>query len=176
VPFHVYSRQELRNGRFDGMSIRSAPIYDTLLQERGAKTVTMPPPAIYSALERGTVDGYAWPIWGIADFGWHKHTKFRVEPGYFNVVVNLLVNLDRWKALDAAQRGCLTDMAVALEKAWPAWRDEYTAKELATQEAAGIQVVDLGAEFRKRAHDLYWAELENTSPENIRKLKGLLLK
>ncbi|OGA53934.1 MAG: hypothetical protein A3G25_05180 [Betaproteobacteria bacterium RIFCSPLOWO2_12_FULL_63_13] len=176
IPFHIYTRKEIKNGRFDGFSIRTAPIYDTMLRELGAKTVTIAPPEVYTALERGTVDGYGWPIWGIADFGWHKHTKYRVEPGFFKVEVGTLINLDRWKKMSDAQRGCLNKMALEWEKVWPAWRDSYTAKEIKKQDDAGVKAVNLGPEFRKRAHDLYWDALEKASPDNVRKLKKLLLK
>ena len=176
VPFHIYTTKEVKGGRFDGFTLRTAPIYDTMLQERGAKTVTMPPPAVYTALERGAVDGYGWPIWGIADFGWHKHTKYRVEPGFFKVEVGILINLDRWKGMNDSQRACLNDMASELEKVWPSWRDAYTANEVKKQDDAGVKVINLGAKFRQRAHDLYWAALEKASPDNVRKLKKLLLK
>jgi len=176
VPFHIYTRKEIKNGRFDGLSIRTAPIYDTMLQQLGAKTVTIAPPEVYTALERGTVDGYGWPIWGIADFGWHKHTKYRVEPAFFKVEVGFLINLDRWKGMTDAQRGCLNNMALELEKVWPAWRDSYTAQEIKKQDDAGVKAVNLGPEFRERAHELYWAALEKASPDNVRKLKKLLVK
>ena len=32
-------------------------------------------------LERGTVDGFGWPSWGISDFGWDKQTNYQHGPG-----------------------------------------------------------------------------------------------
>ena len=52
----------------------------------------------------GVVDGYGWPITGIFDLGWEKVTKFRMEPGFYSVEVNVLVNGDAWKSLSDAQR------------------------------------------------------------------------
>ena len=50
------------------------------------------------------VDGYGWPVSGIFDLGWEKVTKFRVEPAFYSVEVNVLVNQDTWKSLNDAQR------------------------------------------------------------------------
>ena len=61
------------------------------------------------------VDGYGWPVTGIFDLGWDKVTKFRMEPPFYSVEVNVLVNLDAWKALNDAQRKVLNDAALWLE-------------------------------------------------------------
>ena len=82
----------------------------------------------------------------------------------------------RLEGMDDAQRQCLTDMAIHLEKVWPAWRDEYGAGEAKKQADAGIKVIDLGPGFRQRAHDLYWEALGKASPENVAKLKKMLTK
>ena len=49
----------------------------------GANVVTTPPGEVYTALERGVVDGYGWPILGIFDLGWQEKTKYRVDPGFY---------------------------------------------------------------------------------------------
>jgi len=176
MSFYIWTTKPAKNGRFDGMTLRSVPIYKTFFEGLGASTTTIAPPEVYTALERGTVDGYGWPLWGIADFGWDKFTKYRYEPGFFRVVTNVLINLDRWKGFSAEQRQCLNEMAVWGEEMWPSWRDEYTAQELKKLEKSNISVVNLGAGHAKTAHDLYWARLEKESPDNIRALKKLLTK
>ncbi len=56
--------------------------------------MTTAPGEVYTALERGVVDGYGWPVLGIFDFGLEKVTKFRLDPGFYSVDVNLMVNHD----------------------------------------------------------------------------------
>lgn len=176
VQFFVYTSKPHKNGRFDGFRLRSVPIYDAFFKSLGAQPVRMPPPAVYTALDRGTVDGYGWPLWGITDFGWHKYTKYRHGPGFFSANVNILVNLDKWNGLSGAPRKCLTDMAIWLEGEWPAWRDAESAKQEAAQNEAGIDYVDLGPEFARKAHDLHWDTLMKANPGVIGKLRGLLVK
>lgn len=175
VRFHAYTTRPIENGRLDGFRMRTTPVYDAFFRSLGAEPVQIPPPEVYTALERKVADGYGWPIWGIFDFGWNEYTTHVYEPGFYNVMVNLLVNQNRWNSLTDAQRGCLSDMALKLEADWPAWRDEYTARERTRLAEAGIEVVDLGEGFREAAHDIYWKELEAASPEIVGQLRALLL-
>jgi TRAP-type transport system periplasmic protein len=176
VQFHVYTTRPMENGRLEGFRMRTTPVYDAFFKALGAESVTIPPPEVYTALERGVADGYGWPMWGIFDFGWNEYTKYVYEPGFFNVTVNILANQTRWAGLTDEQRGCLTDTAIKMEQDWPTWRDEFTQQERAKMDGAGIEVVDLGASFQAIAHDAYWAELEAASPELVGQLRALLLK
>lgn len=178
VAFHAYTTKPHKAGPkpFDGMRLRSTPNFKRFFEDLGAQTVTLPPGEVFTALERNVVDGYGWPRWGIQDFGWTKLTKFRYEPGFYNVIVNILVNFDRWKKLDKKQQDFLTEMAVWLETEWPKWRDEMNAKELEIQDKGGVKVVDMGPAFKKRAHDIYWEALAKLSPQHVPALRKLLTK
>lgn len=176
VKFFLYTSKAAEGGRFEGFRLRSVPIYDNFFKHLGAQPVRMPPPAVRTALERNTVDGYGWPLYGVNDFGWDKYTKYRHGPGFFSANVNILVNLDRWKGLSEAQRGCLTDMTVWVEKQWPTWRAAEDARQKAAQDGSGIEYVDMGADFAQTAHDLHWDELMKANPDLIGKLRPLLVK
>jgi TRAP-type C4-dicarboxylate transport system substrate-binding protein len=174
VRFHVYSSKPAQGGRFEGFRLRSTPIYDAFFKSLGAIPVRMAPPEVHTALERNTVDGYGWPLWGIADFGWHKYTKYRHGPGFISAAVAILVNLDKWKGLEEGQRQCLTDVAVWAEKQWPQWREAESGKQQKIQDAAGIKYLDLGAGFALKAEELYWEVLTKGDPEFVRKVRPLL--
>lgn len=175
VKFYLYTNKPMKDRRLDGFRIRSVAIYDAFFQSFGAQTVRIPAPALYTALERRTVEGYGWPSWGVTDFGWQKYTKFRHGPGFFNVIVNILVNLDKWKSMPEGHRKCLMDMAIWVEGVWPAWRDAETKKQIAAQTKAGIKYVNMGPNFPKKAEDIYWALQEKNNPEFVNKIRPLLL-
>ena len=174
VRFHIYTSKPAEGGKFDGLRLRSTPIYDTFFKSLGALPVRMAPPEVYTGLERGTVDGYGWPLWGIADFGWHKYTKYRYGPGFISAAVAILVNLDKWKALENGQRKCLTDVAMWAENQWPKWRAAEDGAQQAVQDKAGIKYVDLGPAFAQKAEDLYWEVMAKGNPEFVRKVRPLL--
>jgi TRAP-type C4-dicarboxylate transport system substrate-binding protein len=163
-----------QGGKFEGFRLRSTPIYDAFFKSLGALPVRMAPPEVHTALERNTVDGYGWPLWGIADFGWHKYTKYRYGPGFISAAVAILANLDKWKALENDQRQCLTRMAEWVEGEWPKWRAEESGRQQAAQDQAGIRYVDLGAGFAQKAEELYWEVLAKGDPGFVKKVRPLL--
>jgi TRAP-type C4-dicarboxylate transport system substrate-binding protein len=174
VRFHIYTNKPAQGAKFDDLRLRSTPIYDTFFKSLGALPVRMAPPEVYTGLERGTVDGYGWPLWGIADFGWHKYTKYRYGPGFISAAVAILVNLDKWKGLEEKQRACLTDVGMWAESQWPKWRAAEDGAQQAVQDKAGIKYVDLGPGFAQKAEDLYWEMMAKGNPEFVRKVRPLL--
>ena len=180
VNFFVYTttpaKADDKDKPMSGLTLRSVPLYRVFFESLGARAVSLPPGEVFTALERKVVQGYGWPRWGVKDMGWLPVTKYRYGPGFFNVNVNVLVNLDAWKKLGDPQKKLLNDMAAWLDDEWPKWRAAQDADEDKIQKDAGVQYVDLGAWFSKRAHDAYWADLEKKSPQHIPHLRKLVTK
>ena len=174
IPFHVWTTKQPTSANFQGWKLRTVPNYTPFFQALGAAPITMPPGEVKTALERGVVDGYGWPLIGIFDLGWGGDTKFRVDPGFYNVVVNVLVNQTRWKALRDDQRAFLTRMGDWLETENTRWAAEKTASETKRQADAGIRIVNLGPDYVKLAYNAYWTELTRRAPESIVILRPLL--
>jgi TRAP-type C4-dicarboxylate transport system substrate-binding protein len=176
VRFYIYTNKPAANGRFEGFRLRSVPVYDAFFKSLGAQPLRMAPPEVYTALERGAVDGYGWPLWGIQDFGWQKYTKYRYGPGFISAAVAIIMNLDKWKSLDKPAQACLTATSEWAEQHWPQWRAEENARQEAAQKAAGVQSVDLGAGFAAKAEEIYWSDLAKGDPEFVKKIRPLLSK
>ncbi|QDL94663.1 ABC transporter substrate-binding protein (plasmid) [Paroceanicella profunda] len=177
VKFHLYLTEDIASAAdLDGMRIRSQPLFNPFLAALGVSPMTLPIPDVYTALERGVVQGYAFPAWGIQDLGWDKMTRVRVEPGFYNVVVNVMMNEARWQGLTQAQRKVLTDSVAWFETTMQGYMADLSEQNAAAQDAAGIKAVDLGADFATRASDVYWDELEKISPDAIPALRAKLMK
>src|SRR3954469_7130453 len=176
VPFHIYLNKKIDKLDFTGLKIRVTPVYKDIVEAMGGTTVTTAPGEVYTALERGVVDGYGWPVTGIFDLGWEKVTKFRVEPAFYSVEVGVLVNMDAWKGLTDAQKKVLNDAALWLE-GLDSENDALIKAERDKQAAAGIQPIDLGPaaskEFLAKANEVGWASVIKRSPENGAKLRQL---
>ncbi len=177
VPFHLYLNKPIDKADLKGLTIRVTPIYRAFFAALGANTVQTPPGEVYTALERGVVDGYGWPIQGIFDLGWQEKTKYRVDPGFYQVDVNILVNLDRWKKLTDAQRRVLDNAAQWVEER-NALNAQLNAAERKRQADAGIKTITLeGAERAKWltvAQDAGWAEIKKVAPQHADELRRLL--
>lgn len=176
VPFHIYMNKKIDKLDFTGLKIRVTPVYKDVVEALGGTTVTTAPGEVYTALERGVVDGYGWPITGVFDLGWEKVTKFRLEPPFYSVEVGVLVNMDVWKGLTDPQKKVLSDAALWLE-GLDSENDALIKAERDKQTAAGIQPIDLGPaaskEFLAKANEVGWASVIKRSPENGAKLRQL---
>src|SRR5205809_301186 len=176
VPFHIYLNKKIDKIDFTGLKIRVTPVYKDVVEALGGTPITTPPGEVYTALERGVADGYGWPVTGIFDLGWEKVTKFRMEPAFYSVEVNVLVNLDAWKGLNDAQRKVLNDAALWLE-GLDAENADVIKAERERQAAAGIQTLDFGPAaskpFLDRAYEVAWQSVTKRAPDTGPKLRQL---
>ena len=176
VPFHIYLNKKIDKLDFTGLKIRVTPVYKDIVEALGGTAITTAPGEVYTALERGVVDGYGWPVTGIFDLGWEKVTKFRMEPAFYSVEVNVLVNFDAWKSLNDAQRKVLNDAALWLE-GLDAEKVAVIKAERERQAKAGIQALDFGAvaskAFLDKANDVAWQSVIKRAPESGPKLRQL---
>jgi TRAP-type C4-dicarboxylate transport system substrate-binding protein len=175
-PFHLYTNKKIDKPDLTGLKIRITPVYRDFFQSLNANVITTPPGEVYTALERGVVDGYGWPIGGIFDLNWQEKTKFRVDPGFYDAEVSLVMNLPAYKKLSAPQRAYLQKQLLALEAENTFWT-RYATEETARQEKAGIQAIKFDAAtakaFHDKAYEVGWASAMKQSPEIAKRFKSL---
>lgn len=177
LPFHLYLNKPIDKADLTGLRIRVTPIYRDFFAGLGATVMQTSPGEVYTALERGVVDGYGWPITGIFDLGWQERTKYRVDPGFYRVDVNVLVNLDTWKKLSDKERSILANAAAMMEE-MTAKLPEAGQDEAKRQAEAGIKTITLSDDQAKiwvqRSKELGWASLIKQSPDYGPKLQAVL--
>src|SRR5499426_592394 len=135
-PFQLYLNRPIAKADLSGLKIRITPVYRDFFQALGATVVQTAPGEVYTALERGVVDGYGWPITGIFDLGWHEKTKYRVDPGFYTAEVSILVNKSTWGRLNERQREIISAAAAWIE-AQAADVGKENEADIAKQKAAG---------------------------------------
>ena len=179
-PFHLYLTKPISGPDLAGLKLRITPVYRDFFQAQGATVVQTPPGEVYTALERGVVDGYGWPITGIFDLGWHEKTKYRVDPGFYSAEVSILVNKTAWDKLSDAQKAVLRKAAEQGEQEAPAEFKVENEKDIKRQADTGIQVIKFDAPataaWRKKAYDAGWEGIIKQSPEHGPKLRALFSK
>ncbi|HEY9281267.1 MAG TPA: TRAP transporter substrate-binding protein DctP [Eoetvoesiella sp.] len=176
LKYHIYTNKKPENNSVSGMKLRSVPVYRSFFQSLGAMPLQVPPGEVYTALERGVVDGYGWPSVGIFDLGWQEKTKYRIDPGFYNVEVSLFMNQNSWKKLDNKQRAFLEKQVKELE-AQHGEDAKLAEKEKKQLLDAGIEIIDLppaeAAAFVAQANESAWAAIDKASPKYAAQLRKL---
>ena len=179
TPFHLYLTKKIDKPDLTGLKIRITPVYREFFQALGATVMQTAPGEVYTALERGVVDGYGWPINGIFDFNWHEKTKFRVDPGFYNAEVSLVMNLDKWKGLSQKQRDLLMKHVIALEAQNDSWK-KVNEEDIRKQNEVGIQTITFdpatGKQYYDKAYEVGWASVIKASPQYGPQMRKLFSK
>jgi len=177
TPFHLYLNRKIDKPDLTGLKIRITPVYREFFQSMNAQVMTTAPGEVYTALERGVIDGYGWPIHALFDLNWQEKTKYRVDPGFYNAEVGLIMNLDKYKALPAKARQFLDREALAYEKQNDFWK-KYNQEEAQRQAKAGIQTISFDAATSKayveKANEIGWQNATKASPQWAPQLKKVL--
>lgn len=179
-PFHLYLNKPITKPDLTGLKLRITPVYRDFFQALGATVVQTAPGEVYTALERGVVDGYGWPITGIFDLGWNEKTKYRVDPGFYSAEVSVLINKTVWDKLNDKQKAVLQKAAQEGEAAAAADFAKANAADTERQARAGIQTITFDAAGAKRyldeAYEAGWAGVIRQSPEHGPKLRSFFSK
>jgi TRAP-type C4-dicarboxylate transport system substrate-binding protein len=175
VPYHIYLNKKIDKADLSGLKIRIAPIYREFFNRLGASVMQIPPGEVFTALDRGVVDGYGWPLIGIFDLGWHEKTKFRVDPGFYNIELGIVFSAKTWNGLTAAQRDFLNKQVAWIEAQSATMATVDGPADVKRQADAGIQTIKLPDAEAKRmlalSQEAGWAGILATSPQHGAELR-----
>lgn len=160
-----------------GLKIRTSPTNVELVNSTGARSVQIAVKEIYTAFQRGAVDGLAWPTIGFPDLGIDEYVHYRIDPAVLQLAITLQINLDRWNSLSDEAKRILTEQAVIYEQKS---RDDLFAimnREVAELDAAGFKSIqmepEVAARWTRHAHQVVWDRFEERSPESAAILKPM---
>jgi TRAP-type C4-dicarboxylate transport system substrate-binding protein len=136
------------------------------------------PGEVFTALDRGVVDGYGWPLLGIFDLGWHEKTKYRVDPGFYNIELGIIFSAKTWNGLTPAQRDFLNKQIPWIEALNADMATKDAPADIKRQADAGIQVIKLpDAEAKKLltlSMEAGWEGVIKTSPQHGAQLRKMM--
>jgi TRAP-type transport system periplasmic protein len=154
-------------GDLQGRKIRATQSYAGVLSMLGASPVNLPPAEIYPSLEKGVVDGAAWPVIGPLGYRWYEVAKHVMRPSFGVVVHSMFVNLNAWNGLTDAQRKLINDEALKMEDAWYVEWPKIAKEEQDALLAKGAQLTEIGAAQKAKLSDAWTAGvLDFTMPRN----------
>jgi TRAP-type C4-dicarboxylate transport system substrate-binding protein len=164
----------------NGMKIRVSPTNVPFMKAVGATPVQMPPSDVYTAMERGVVDGYILPAHTIRDFGLVKPSKYLVFPGAYQPCHALLVNLDAWKKLPKHLQDLLTKKADEITRLAFANIDKKIQEEYDSFKKEGMQFIQLAPaeaeKYVKIARDAMYEVVSKKAPVESEKILNFVVK
>ena len=143
--FRFFLKEPMDEGnKLDGMKIRALPSYNKIVGSLGATAVVIPFGELYSAAEKGVIDGLVWPSVGAVGFKFHEVTPYLAEPAFGTVSYLIMMNLDKWNALDEATQKTLLEAGHKLEQDTVGIFNSLLEEENAAMMAAGAKSTSIG--------------------------------
>lgn len=130
--------------KLDGMKIRALPSYNKIVGSLGATAVVIPFGELYSAAEKGVIDGLVWPSVGAVGFKFHEVTPYLAEPAFGTVSYLIMMNLDKWNGLDEATQKTLLEAGHKLEQDSVGIFNALLDEENAAMMKAGAKTTSIG--------------------------------
>jgi len=111
--YYPIMREPMRSlDDFKGRKVRGLGSQLVLLKTLGAAAVSMPTPEVYTALERGTIDGAIYPPLLVVDFGLHGAAKHLWKMPIASNVSLLVMSQRSWGRLPPAVQKIMEEAAV----------------------------------------------------------------
>ena len=182
--FHIYTRFEPKISEKTGLDLtgrkmRSTGLYNPLLKAMNALPINISPSDVFTGLQRGVVDGIAWPKGSIGKYGWQKFLKYRISPNFYGATFFVIMNKDKYASLSKKEKALLKKHARAYEKKSDELVREKFKVDEAKLKAAGVKDIKLKGKaataFLNTVYGAKWAQ--NDSLKYIidyKKLKSLM--
>jgi TRAP-type C4-dicarboxylate transport system substrate-binding protein len=181
LPFTLYLTKPVKGIEdIKGLKIRCSPTLIGFLKKLGAQPVVIPPTEVYTALERGVVDGFMWPAGLIRDWGWEKVTKYVVQPGVYNGANVVVMNKKKWDEIPGDLQKLLIEAEDEAARFAKQRALDLVKKEKEALKNMGIGYVELppaeAKQFTDAAYSSLWSVIIEKSPVNGPKLKEMVTK
>jgi TRAP-type C4-dicarboxylate transport system substrate-binding protein len=161
--FRFFLKEPMDAGtKLDGMKIRALPSYNQIVASLGATAVVIPFGELYSSLEKGVVDGIVWPSVGAVGFKFHEVAPYLAEPAFGSVSYLIMMNLDKWNALDADTQSVMLEAGHKLEQNMVGFFDKLLVEENAAMVAGGALFTSIGYTLEE-ANKLFADEAMNVA-------------
>ena len=130
--------------KLDGTKIRALPSYNKIVASLGGTAVVIPFGELYSAAEKGVIDGLVWPSVGAVGFKFHEVAPYLAEPAFGTVSYLIMMNLDKWNSLDAETQTILLKAGHKLEQDTVGVFNALLEEENAAMMSAGAKKTSIG--------------------------------
>ncbi len=177
--FYFFSNEPLRSmADFEGKRIRSNPGYEPFVKAMGATPVNTSFSEVFSVMERGVVDAFAWPIPGPLFYGWESVFEYVILPGFYEMNTVMHMNLKTWNKLSPELQEVVMDNVTWMEGEIVPYYRKFEKDQLEKMKDMGktlITVEDPEA-YLKLSMDKAWEMVRGACPETGPKMESMIRK
>ncbi|WP_417678837.1 TRAP transporter substrate-binding protein DctP [Roseibium sp.] len=182
IQYYIYLATKPRldeAGNIDlkGVKLRSVGTYRDWFDALGAQNIMLQQSEVFTALERGVVDGFGW-ITFVSDIGVNSLLKARIGPAVWQGSPVIMMNAERYDALSPEAQKILQDASIELEAKMAAKMPERNAHEAERLKADGVELVELepaaARQHVKLAQSVVWDKLNEVVPAFAAEIRPLL--
>lgn len=181
--FQLFTNKEIKTmADFKNFKVRTSPTLIPFMKSIGASPVLMPHSEIYTALERGVIDGFVFPQGDLVGSGMDHVVKYAMFPLVpYEGVDYVLINKDKFNKLPQHLQDLLNEVGREVEYHAYEVADKLIAEEFpqAMQEY-GITRIDMdpaeGEKFREGAIQALWKVVNEKAPQEGPALQELIHK
>lgn len=143
------------DGGLKGLKIRGNPAYAPIIEALGGAMVTLAQNEIYAALQKGLIDGTAWPRHSMISFHMDEVVKYIARPAFATSSQLLLMNLDKFEGLAAEDQQAMLELGRRFE----VFAREIPARIAAEDEPAmiarGVQYTNFSEDYSNNINRLF---------------------
>lgn len=160
--YHLFTKEPLSPaGDLAGRKIRGTPTYHGVIRALGAEPVVLPGSQIYSALQKGVVEGAGWPAAGMVSMKHYEVATYRLRPTFGVATQPVFINLDAWNKLTDAEKAILLDAGEKTELEMPWLGNAIQEEEDKTLNDLGVKIVQLDPETAQKVQSAFMASIWN---------------
>lgn len=176
--FQLVLKKKIEKADLTGLKIRATPLYDPMVKGLNGAIVRIADPEIYSAMDKGVIDGFYRPSLGLVESRLYEVAKYLVRPRFGEMAVTLLVNVNSWDRLPKDLQDIINKSILEVEAESPATsfkRYEASQKELLKR---GMEILVLPPIEAEKFIDIWyertWQEVVlSRNPEFGKRLKEI---
>lgn len=176
--YHLFTKEPLsETGDLAGRKVRGTPTYHGVIRALGAEPVVLPGSQIYSALQKGIVDGAGWPAAGMVSMKHYEVANYRLRPTFGAATQPVFINLKTWNALTDEEKDVLLKAGEITELEMPWLGNTIQAEEDKKLDELGVKVEQMSPEVATKVQSAFiesiWALGDKCCGEPAGKLREL---
>ena len=165
--------------KLKGLKFRATSLYMPIYNAMGIVPVSIGFSEIYTAMERGVIDGFAWPLHaGITSMGFAEVTKYCIDHGFWRASAATVINLDRWNSIPKRLQDLMMDVSIETEHFAAKFFTNALHEERKRLTDAGMKFIKFSPAdsewFMSEIRKAQWGEMRNrVGPEKTDMLMKL---